>query len=159
MSIGSLPLRRCSARNAGLLHRALTTCFPPSLFPCWHKLRDCPQADLVIECAEYLTVINAIVGCQPYSIDMFTWNPGERKMTTTQFDGIVEDAKRRAKEEMVEYLERQNGSTTVIDRLIKAVVDVHANKQLDEPTIQKLLVLLSCIERLNDDLLAWAKKS
>lgn len=80
-------------------------------------------------------------------------------MTITQFDGIVEDAKRRAKEEMVEYLERQNGSTTVIDKLIKAVVDVHANKQLDEPTIQKLLVLLSCIERLNDDLLAWAKKS
>ena len=38
-----------------------------------------------------------------------------------------------------------------------AVNDIHQNKQLDEPTIQELLVLLSCIERLSDDLLAWAK--
>jgi hypothetical protein len=51
----------------------------------------------------------------------------------------------------------KNGSSTVIDKLIKAVSDIHQNKQLDEPTIQKLLVLLSCIERLSDDLLAGAK--
>ena len=44
-----------------------------------------------------------------------------------------------------------------VDKLIKAVSDIHQNKQLDEPTIQELLVLLSCIERLSDDLLAWAK--
>src|SRR6516164_3069734 len=81
---------------------------------------------------------------------------GPRKMTT-QFDDVVEDAKRRAKEEIAEYLKRQNGSSTVIDKLIKAVSDIHQNKQLDEPTIQELLVLLSCIERLSDDLLAWAK--
>jgi hypothetical protein len=58
---------------------------------------------------------------------------------TTQFDDVVKDAKRSAKEE------------------IKAVNDIHQNKQLDEPTIQELLVLLSCIERLSDDLLVWAK--
>jgi|tagenome__1003787_1003787.scaffolds.fasta_scaffold19076336_1 hypothetical protein len=75
----------------------------------------------------------------------------------TQFDDVVNDDKRLAKDEIVAYLERQNGST-VIDKLIKAVVDIHANKQLDEPTIQELLVLLSCIERLSDDLLAWAKR-
>jgi hypothetical protein len=76
---------------------------------------------------------------------------------TTQFDDVVEDAKRRAKEEIAEYLKRQNGSSTVIDNLIKAVTDIHKNKQLDESTIQKLLVLLSCIEILSDDLVAWAK--
>jgi hypothetical protein len=38
-----------------------------------------------------------------------------------------------------------------------AVSDIHQNMQLDEPTIQELLVRLSCIERLSDDLLAWAK--
>lgn len=75
----------------------------------------------------------------------------------TQFDDVVNDDKRLAKDEIVAYLERQDGST-VIDKLIKAVVDIHANKQLDEPTIQELLVLLSCIERLSDDLLAWAKR-
>ena len=76
---------------------------------------------------------------------------------TTQFDDVVKDAKRSAKEEIAEYLKRQNGSSTVIDKLIKAVNDIHQNKQLDEPTIQKLLVLLGCIERLSDGLLAWAK--
>ena len=76
---------------------------------------------------------------------------------TTQFDDVVKDAKRSAKEEIAEYLKQQNGSSTVIDKLIKAVSDIHQNKQLDEPTIQKLLVLLSCIARLSDDLLAWAK--
>ena len=75
----------------------------------------------------------------------------------TQFDDVVKDAKRSAKEEIAGYLKRQNGSSTVIDQLIKAVCDIHQNKQLDEATIQKLLVLLSCIERLSDDLLAWAK--
>ena len=74
---------------------------------------------------------------------------------TTQFDDVVKDAKRSAKQEIAEYLKRQNGSSTVIDKLIKAVSDIHQNKQLDEPTIQELLVLLSCIERLSDDLLAW----
>jgi hypothetical protein len=58
---------------------------------------------------------------------------------------------------IAELLKRQNGSSTVIDKLIKAVSNIHQNKQLDEPTIQELLVLLSCIERLSDDLLAWAK--
>ena len=72
------------------------------------------------------------------------------------FDDVVKDAKRSAKEEIAAYLERQNGSSTV-DKLIKAISDIHQNKQLDEPTIQHLLVLLSCIERLSDDLLAWAK--
>jgi hypothetical protein len=76
---------------------------------------------------------------------------------TTQFDDVVKDAKQSAKEEIAEYLKRQNGSSTVIDKLIKAVSDIHQNKQLDEPTIQELLVLLSCIERLSDDLLAWAE--
>ena len=76
---------------------------------------------------------------------------------TTQFDDVVEDAKRSAKEEIAKYLKRQNGSSTAIDKLIKAVSDIHHNKQLDETTIQELLVLLSCIERLGDDLLAWAK--
>jgi len=76
---------------------------------------------------------------------------------TTQFDDVVKDAKRSAKEEIAGYLKRQNGSSTVIDKLIKAVNDIHQNKQLDEPTIQELLVLLSCIERLSDDLLVWAK--
>ena len=75
----------------------------------------------------------------------------------TQFDDVVKDAKRSAKEEIAEYLKRQNGSSAVIDKLIKAVNDIHQNKQLDEPTIQELLVLLSCIERLSDDLLVWAK--
>ena len=72
------------------------------------------------------------------------------------FDDVVKDAKRSAKEEIAAYLERQNGSSTV-DKLIKAISDIHQNKQLDEPTIQELLVLLSCIERLSDDLLTWAK--
>ena len=76
---------------------------------------------------------------------------------TTQFDDVVKDAKRSAKEEIAEYLKQKNGSSTVIDKLIKAVNDIHQNKQLDEPTIQEFLVLLSCIERLSDDLLAWAK--
>ena len=76
---------------------------------------------------------------------------------TTQFDDVLKDAKLGAKEEIAELLKRQNGSATVIDKLIKAVSDIHQNKQLDEPTIQELLVLLSCIERLSDDLLAWAK--
>jgi hypothetical protein len=74
----------------------------------------------------------------------------------TQFDNVVRDAKRNAKEEIAEFLQQQNGSSTV-DHLIKAVSDTHRNKQLDEPTIQHLLVLLSCIERLSDDLIAWAK--
>jgi hypothetical protein len=74
------------------------------------------------------------------------------------FDDVVKDAKRLAKEEIAEYLKRPNGSSsTVIDKLIKAVANIHQNKQLDEPTIQELLVLLSCIERLRDDLLAWAE--
>jgi len=84
-------------------------------------------------------------------------NPDEREKIPTQFDDVVKDAKRSAKEEIAEYLKRQNGSSSVIEKLIKAVVDIHQNKQLDEPTIQELLVLLSCIERLSDDLLAWAK--
>ena len=75
----------------------------------------------------------------------------------TQFDDVVNDAKRDARKKIAEYLKQQNGSSTVIDKLIKAVSDIHQNKQLDEPTIQELLVLLSCIERLSDDLLAWAK--
>jgi hypothetical protein len=50
-----------------------------------------------------------------------------------QFDDVVKDAKRSAKEEIAEYLKRQNGSSSVIDKLIKAVVDIHQNKQLDEP--------------------------
>ena len=76
---------------------------------------------------------------------------------TTQFDDVVEDAKRSAKEEIAEYLKQQNGSSSVIDKLVKAVSDIHQTKQLDESTIQELLILLSCIERLSDDLLAWAK--
>ena len=84
-------------------------------------------------------------------------NPEEREKMTTQFDDVVKDAKRSAKEQIAEYLKRQNGSSTVIDKLIKAVSDIHENEQLDEPTIQELLVLLSCIERLSDDLLTWAR--
>ena len=76
---------------------------------------------------------------------------------TTQFDDVVEDAKQSAKEEIAEYLKQQNGSSSVIDKLVKAVSDMHQTKQLDEPTIQELLILLSCIERLSDDLVAWAK--
>ena len=76
---------------------------------------------------------------------------------TTQFDDVVTDAKRSAKEEIAEYLKQQNGSSSVIDKLVKAVSDMHQTKQLDEPTIQELLILLSCIERLSDDLVAWAK--
>ena len=76
---------------------------------------------------------------------------------TTQFDDVVKDDKRIAKEEIAGYLKRQKGSSTVIDKLIKDVADIHQNKQLDETTIQQLLVLLSCIERLRDELLAWAK--
>ena len=49
---------------------------------------------------------------------------------TTQFDDVVKDAKRSAKEEIAEYLKRRNGSSTVIDKLIKAVSDIHQNKQL-----------------------------
>ena len=75
---------------------------------------------------------------------------------TTQFVDVVKDAKRSAKEEIAEYLKQQNGSS-VIDKLVKAVSDIHQTKQLDEPTIQELLILLSCIERLSDDLLAWAR--
>ena len=44
---------------------------------------------------------------------------------TTQFDDVVKDAKRSAKEEIAELLKRQNGSSTVIDKLIKAVSDIH----------------------------------
>ena len=76
---------------------------------------------------------------------------------TTQFDDAANDAKRCAKERIAEYLERQLGSFNVIDELVKAVSDIHQTKQLDEPTIQELLILLSCIERLSDDLVAWAK--
>ena len=54
---------------------------------------------------------------------------------TTQFDDVVKDAKRSAKEEIAEYLKRQNGSSTVIDKLIKAVSDIHQNKQIDEPVV------------------------
>ena len=75
----------------------------------------------------------------------------------TQFDGVVNDAKRDARKKIAEYLKQQNGSSSVIDKLVKAVSDIHQTKQLDEPTIQELLILLSCIERLSDDLLAWAK--
>ena len=75
----------------------------------------------------------------------------------TQFDDVVNDAKRDARKKIAEYLKQQNGSSSVIDKLVKAVSDMHQTKQLDEPTIQELLVLLSCIERLSDDLLAWAK--
>jgi hypothetical protein len=74
----------------------------------------------------------------------------------TQFDDVVNDAKRDARKKIAEYLKQQNGSS-VIDKLVKAVSDIHQTKQLDEPTIQELLILLSCIERLSDDLLAWAK--
>jgi hypothetical protein len=77
---------------------------------------------------------------------------------TTQFDGVADDAKRLAKERIVEYLDRAtSGSDNVIDELVKAVSDIHQNKQLDEPSIEKLLLLLSSIETLSDDLLAWAK--
>jgi hypothetical protein len=38
---------------------------------------------------------------------------------TTQFDDVVEDVKRSAKEGIAEYLKRQNGSSTVIDKLIR----------------------------------------
>ena len=75
----------------------------------------------------------------------------------TQFDGVVNDAKRDARKKIAEYLKQQNGSSSVIDKLVKAVSDIHQTKQLDEPTIQELLILLSCIERLSDDLVAWAK--
>ena len=75
----------------------------------------------------------------------------------TQFDDVVNDAKRDARKKIAEYLKQQNGSSSVIDKLVKAVSDIHQTKQLDEPTIQELLILLSCIERLSDDLLAWAK--
>ena len=75
----------------------------------------------------------------------------------TQFDDVVNDAKRDAREKIAEYLKQQNGSSSVIDKLVKAVSDMHQTKQLDEPTIQELLILLSCIERLSDDLVAWAK--
>ena len=75
----------------------------------------------------------------------------------TQFDDVVNDAKRDAREKIAEYLKQQNGSSSVIDKLVKAVSDIHQTKQLDEPTIQELLILLSCIERLSDDLVAWAK--
>ena len=51
----------------------------------------------------------------------------------TQFDDVVKDAKRSAKEEIAGYLKRQNGSSTVIDKLIKAVNDIHQNKQLMNP--------------------------
>jgi hypothetical protein len=76
---------------------------------------------------------------------------------TTQFDDAANDAKRCAKERIAEYLERQHGSFNVIDELVKAVSDIRQNKQLDEPSIEKLLLLLSSIEMLSDDLLAWAK--
>ena len=76
---------------------------------------------------------------------------------TTQFDDVAKYDKQVAKQEIANYLTRQGGSSTVIDKLIKAVVDIRQNRPLDEPTIQELLVLLSCIERLSDDLLAWAK--
>ena len=75
----------------------------------------------------------------------------------TQFDDVVNDAKRDARKKIAEYLKQQNGSSSVIDKLVKAVSDMHQTKQLDEPTIQELLVLLSCIERLSDDLLACVK--
>jgi hypothetical protein len=75
----------------------------------------------------------------------------------TQFDDVVNDAKRDARKKIAEYLKQQNGSSSVIDKLVKAVSDMHQTKQLDEPTIQELLILLSCIERLSDDLVAWAK--
>ena len=75
----------------------------------------------------------------------------------TQFDDVVNDAKRDARKKIAEYLKQQNGSSSVIDKLVKAVSDIHQTKQLDEPTIQELLILLSCIERLSDDLVAWAK--
>jgi hypothetical protein len=75
----------------------------------------------------------------------------------TQFDDVVNDAKRDAREKIAEYLKQQNGSSSVIDKLVKAVSDIHQTKQLDESTIQELLILLSCIERLSDDLVAWAK--
>jgi hypothetical protein len=81
---------------------------------------------------------------------------GARRMTT-QFDDVVKDDKQLAKDEIAGYLERRDGSFTVIDKLIKAVCDIHQNKPLDETTVQQLLVLLSCIERLRDDLLTWTQ--
>jgi hypothetical protein len=53
---------------------------------------------------------------------------------TTQFDDVVKDAKRSAKEEIAEYLKQQNGSSTVIDKLIKAVNDIKTSSLMNPPS-------------------------